>query len=171
MSAESLAFKDWLKVEGLVHTGNVKQIFDDTIIGFEAEDYLNSILTNSTTREPLLPALGGSPFALQHHVDSDLDRLEAAGIKPYFVFNGLDTACRDRKSVLNESLKASKTLHDAWTVYDQGRGDDAVVAFGKACQFSCLYRIRCVADVKQAHTTHLTYYDGCFIISTRGACP
>lgn len=133
MGSESLAFKDWLRNEGLLHTGNIKQIFDDTIIGFEADDYLNSILTNVTTREPLLPALGGLPFGLQHHVDTDLDRFETAGIRPYFIFNGLDTACRDRKSVLNESQKASKTLHDAWTIYDSGRGDDAVVAFGKAC--------------------------------------
>lgn len=135
MGSESLAFKDWLKGEGLVHSGDVKQIFEDTIIGFEADDYLNSILTNVATREPLLPALGGLPFALQLHVDTDLDRFEAAGIKPYFIFNGLDTACRDRKSILNESSKAAKTLHDAWTVYDQGRGDDAVLAFGKACGF------------------------------------
>lgn len=139
MGSQSLAFKDWLKSEGLVHTGNVKQTFEDTIIGFDAEDYLESILTNTSTREPLLPALGGLPFALQHHVDSDLQHFETVGIKPYFIFNGLDTTCRDRKSILNESQRASKTLHDAWTVYDQGRGDDAVLAFGKACMFNVFF--------------------------------
>jgi hypothetical protein len=141
MGSESLAFKEWLKGEGLLHTGNPKEMLGDSTIGFEAEDYLNNILTNITTREPLLPALGGLPFALQHHVDSDLDHLEAAGIKPYFIFNGLDTACRNRKTIFNESQKASKTLHDAWTVYDQGRGDDAVVAFGKACELHSVWRL------------------------------
>lgn len=144
MGSEALAFKDWLKSEGLLHTANVKQTFMDSIIGFEADDYLNSILTNIATREPLLPALGGLPFALELHVDTDLERFEAAGIKPYFIFNGLDTACRDRKTILNESQKASKTLHDAWTVYDQGRGDDAVVAFGKACEIYLLNPCVCI---------------------------
>jgi hypothetical protein len=133
MSAESLAFKDWAKAEGLVLSGDIAE-FSDTIIGFEAEDYLNSLLNNTSTREPLLPALAGLPFALRQHVDADLASFADAGIEPRFIFNGLEIACRDRKSLMKESLKASKTLEEAWNVYDQGRGDDAVVAFGKACE-------------------------------------
>ncbi|KJX95519.1 xpg i-region protein [Zymoseptoria brevis] len=141
MSAESLAFKEWARAEGLVLSGDVAE-FDGATIGFDAEDYLNSLLNNVSTREPLLPALGGLPFALQQHVDSDLSSLEDAGIKSIFMFNGLDIACHDRKSIMRESQKATKTLNEAWSVYDQGRGDDAVVAFGRACTYRTSHILR-----------------------------
>lgn len=130
---ESLAFKDWAKGEGLALSANLNE-FNGTVVGFDAEDYLNTLLTNAQTREPLLPALGGLPFALQQHVDQDLDHLQKAGVRPLFTFNGLDIACRDRKSISKESQKAVNTLDEAWRVYDLGQGDSAVVAFGKACK-------------------------------------
>jgi hypothetical protein len=128
-----MAFKEWARSEGMLMSGDVAE-FRDATVGFDAEDYLNSLLNNVSTREPLLPALGGLPFALRQHVDRDLSNLEDAGIKALFMFNGLDIACRDRKSIMRESQKATKTLDEAWSVYDLGRGDDAVVAFGKACK-------------------------------------
>lgn len=134
MGSESLAFKDWLKAEGLVVSANLNHEWNGKTIGIDAEDYLNTLLTNPQTREPLLPALGGLPFALREHIDKDLEQFRKAGIKPYFMFNGLEIGCRDRKTISKESQKAVQILDEAWRVYDQGRGDDAVVAFGKACK-------------------------------------
>lgn len=133
MGPESLAFKDWAKSEGLLDSFPIDEGCKGKEIGIEAEDYLNSLLTNSQTREPLLPALGGLPFALKEHIDKDLDNFRHAGIIPTFVFNGLELGCRDRKTISKESQKAVQILDEAWRVYDQGRGDDAVIAFGKAC--------------------------------------
>ncbi|CAK3800673.1 xpg i-region [Lecanosticta acicola] len=138
---ESIAFKEWAKSESLVLNAKLQE-FDGAVVGFDGEDYLHTLLTNPQTREPLLPALGGLPFALEQHVDSDLENLKKAGIKPMFIFNGLDTACKDRKSIAKESQKAIAGLDEAWRVYDLGRGDDAVLAFGKACTYRTSHIVR-----------------------------
>lgn len=127
------AFKEWSKAEGLESVGQLEQ-FRDLRIAVDAEEYLNVLLTQTLTREPLLPALGGLPLALQKHVDGDLAGFKDAGIEPVFVFNGLDVASKDRTMIGREAKKAAATLNEAWSIYDQGRGDDAVTSFGKACK-------------------------------------
>ena len=131
----NMAFRDWTKSENLETHGPLTQ-FQNTRIAIDAEDYLTTLLTNTQTREPLLPALGGLPFALQKHVDGDLKGFKDAGIEPVFVFNGLELACRGQNVVGRGGKRAAANLSEAWAIYDQGRGDDAVVAFGKACKFS-----------------------------------
>jgi len=81
-------FVEWAKAEGLETLGGIEQ-FKGARVAIDAEDYLHSILTNPSTREPLLPALGGLPFALQKNVDDDLKNFAEAGVIPIFVFNGL----------------------------------------------------------------------------------
>ncbi|KAK0767316.1 hypothetical protein LTR59_018400, partial [Friedmanniomyces endolithicus] len=66
------------------------------------------------------------------HVDDDLQGFRDADIKPIFVFNGLQAASKDGTMVVREAKRAAKILDDAWSIYDQGRGEDAVNAFGKA---------------------------------------
>ena len=48
-----------------------------------------------------------------------------------FILNGLDLGCEDRTSVLRESRKIDSALKATWSVYDEGRGTDAVLAFGR----------------------------------------
>ena len=93
-------------------------------------------ITCSRSWFPLLPAHGGQPFTLKKRIDEDLEGFQAAGIEPIFVFNGLDLACKDRANILNDSRRASAVLNDAWQIYDQGKGEEAVLMFGKACMFS-----------------------------------
>ncbi|KAK3703429.1 hypothetical protein LTR37_014419 [Vermiconidia calcicola] len=131
MGSNALAFKNWAVSENVVVTSPLEQ-FRDRRIGIDAEDYLHSLLF-AGNREPLLPALGGQPFTLKKRVGEDLEGFRAAGIEPVFVFNGLDLACKDRISILNEGKKASTILNDAWNIYDQGKGEEAVNAFGRAC--------------------------------------
>ncbi|TKA41326.1 hypothetical protein B0A54_06228 [Friedmanniomyces endolithicus] len=126
------AFKEWVQSEGLETSGKIDQ-FRKSCIAFDAEDYLDTLLTATLSREPLLPALGGLPFALQKHIDDDLQRFRDAEIKPIFVFNGLQAASKDGTMVAREGKRAAKILDEAWGIYDQGRGEDAVNAFGKAC--------------------------------------
>ena len=108
-------------------------------VGIDAEEYLANFL--SSRKEPLLPALGGLPFSLKLHVDQDLKRFRDAGIEVTFVFNGLDLACVDLVNVLRASNKALETLDTAWRIYDAGRADDAVAAFGMACRSNVLRRV------------------------------
>lgn len=128
-------FKQWAESEGFIQT-DLLESFKDTRIGFDAEVFINNLLSNTNTREPLLPALGGLPFALTQHIDAELEQLREAKIEPYFMFNGIELACRDRKTLLKDSQKAVKVLESAWDVYDQGRGDDAVANFGKICELT-----------------------------------
>lgn len=133
MGSNALAFKNWAVNENVITTTPVEH-FKGKRIGIDADDYLQSLLV-SGNREPLLPAHGGQPFTLQKRVDEDLEGFQAAGIEPIFVFNGLDAACRDRTSILNDSRRASAVLNEAWQIYDQGKGEEAVANFGKACKY------------------------------------
>ncbi|KAF7184919.1 Uncharacterized protein HII31_13731 [Pseudocercospora fuligena] len=134
-------FKDWASKKGLIQKSKISD-FDTATIGFDAEAYINNLLSNANTREPLLPALGGLPFALTQHIDAELARLREANITPWFVFNGIEMAPRDRKTLLKEGQKAVKVLETAWEVYDQGRGDDAVANFGKICTYRTSHILR-----------------------------
>ena len=133
MGSHSLAFKAWVKDE-VIYCETPIDRFNNMTIGIDAEDYLHSILSpGNQAPEPLLPAHGGNGFTIKKRIDEDLERLRGAGIRPWFVFNGLDLASKDRASVLNESRKATTILDEAWTIYDKGEGENAVIAFGKAC--------------------------------------
>lgn len=132
--AESLAFREWAKQEGLVQTVPIEQ-FNDAVIGYDAEDFVN-ILLSTEGREPLLPALGGLPFTLKTHIDRELENIKKYTKKtPLFMFNGVDLALHDRKTISKESEKAVRILDEAWRVYDNGDGDAAVRAFEKACKY------------------------------------
>lgn len=131
MGSNALAFKEWAVRERLVYIHPVAS-FSAKVIGIDAEDYLRSLLITGN-REPLLPALGGRPFCLWNRLDEDLEGYKANNIKPIFVFNGLDLACRSQASILDDSQKNSETLSKAWQIYDQGKGEEAVITFGKAC--------------------------------------
>lgn len=132
--AESLAFRDWAKQEAIVTTVPISQ-FEDAVIGYDAEDFVNVLLAQDGTREPLLPALGGLPFALKAHIDRELENIQKfTKKKPLFMFNGIDLALHDRKTISKESDRAVRILEEAWRVYDNGDGDAAVRAFEKACE-------------------------------------
>ncbi len=141
MGPNGFAFKTWALTENVAHNSPTEQ-FSGKTIGIDAEEYLHSLLITGN-REPLLPALGGKPFCLFRRVDEDIEGYKAAGITPFFIFNGLDLACRDRNSILSESRRASNVLNEAWQIYDIGRGEEAVLQFGRACEYLMLMRTLC----------------------------
>lgn len=128
-------FREWAQHHGIEIVGDLEEMRDSTL-AIDAEEFLNSLLTTSLTREPLLPALGGLPFALESHLKTFTDNCTVAGIKPYFAFPGLDTAVRDRATVAKESKEAARSLDEAWKQYDATKADDAVAEFGKSCEFT-----------------------------------
>lgn len=85
--ADNSTFKDWALSQGFVQKADLDD-FRGTTIGIDAEDYLYTLLAEQPTREPLLPAIGGAPFALQQHVDRDLDEM-ASGML-HFVWSDLE---------------------------------------------------------------------------------
>jgi XPG N-terminal domain len=102
----------------------------DAVLGIEAAHYLNRLLTTPPSREPLLSALGGFPFALKTYIENDLEILKRNGIVPLFVFSGMDLAKKDKPfSHLNDSALANTR---AWELYDQHQAIQAVETFGNS---------------------------------------
>ena len=72
-------FRDWARSEGVEVSAPLDQL-RHARVAIDAEEYLFNLLTATATREPLLPAHAGLPFALQKHVDQDLQNFKQAGI-------------------------------------------------------------------------------------------
>jgi hypothetical protein len=140
MGIHTLAFKEWATTEGVTISGPIEQLRDKRLV-IDAEDWLDTLLTSQPYREPLLPALGGLPFALRKHVNTHIAKYREAGITPTFVFNGLDLACRDRATITRESRLAARSLDEAWRLYSESKADDAVAEFGKSCKATLRQRL------------------------------
>lgn len=103
-----------------------------TVIGIDATYYLQQHLQHPSTREPLLIALGGFPFALRANIERELKELRELGINFLFVFDGLQFGAEDSQShVRNESRRAesARAFESAWDLYDQQQADKVVDAF------------------------------------------
>lgn len=124
-------FNEWAATAQLGRSASFDQL-EGRRLGIEAEDYINEILTNSPTKEPLLPALGGLPFALEQIVKDQISILEEHGIQPLFVFSGLKLNGQEEK--LQSSLKATKSIVNAWELYNASEPERAVAEFGTLCK-------------------------------------
>lgn len=124
-------FHEWALSTQISHVLPLDQLRNHRL-GVEAEDYINVLVSNSPTREPLLIALGGLPFSLEETVKKHLSILEQNGIQPYFIFNGLNLNGQDDK--VQAMLTALKSIASAWNLYGASQPNDAVVEFGKLCK-------------------------------------
>lgn len=127
------SFNEWASSSQLIETAEFEQL-RGRILGIEAEDYIDSMLTSPASKEPLLPALGGLPFAIDSVVEGHLSLLDKAGIKPLFVFSGLRFNDPDEK--LQADLKAAKSVGAAWDLYGASEPERAVTEFGNTCTIS-----------------------------------
>ncbi|RHZ70405.1 hypothetical protein CDV55_107926 [Aspergillus turcosus] len=100
------------------------------VVGIDASHYISQHLVHHSTREPLLVALGGFPFALKTNIERELQSFKELGVACLFVFNGLEFGKKDqRPHVQTESLRA---FEQAWELYDQQQADQVVDAFSGA---------------------------------------
>ena len=100
------------------------------VVGIDASHYISQHLLQPSTREPLLIALGGFPFALKSNIEKELQAYKDLGVGCIFVFNGLDFGKKDqRPHVQQESVRA---FEQAWDLYDQQQADQVVDAFSSA---------------------------------------
>ncbi|KAI9831325.1 MAG: hypothetical protein M1819_005099 [Sarea resinae] len=104
--------------------------FQNAVIGIEASHYLDRLLSTPPSKEPLLSALGGSPFALRAIIEKEVESLREAGITAVFVFNGMETVKKDK--TFNDINKAARANAQAWEHYDQNHAEQAVETFGKS---------------------------------------
>lgn len=97
------------------------------VVGIDATHYISQHLSHPSTREPLLIALGGFPFALRSNIEKELQIFKDLGVACIFVFNGLDFGKKNqRPQVQHETVRA---FEHAWELYDQQQADQVVDAF------------------------------------------
>ncbi|CAG8268272.1 unnamed protein product [Penicillium olsonii] len=100
----------------------------DSVIGIDASHYINQHLLNQSTREALLGALGGFPFALRANIEKELQVLKNLGVSCIFVFNGLEFGKKEQRA----RSQSSRSFEQAWDLYDQQQADQVVDAFSSA---------------------------------------
>ncbi|KAK6533577.1 hypothetical protein TWF694_002514 [Orbilia ellipsospora] len=105
-------------------------VLKDTVVGIDAGNYLKKLIDGPGTKEPLVPALGGFPFSLRSKIEDDLSQWHQAGIKPLFVFSGIQFLRTEKSSTVSEL--AAKNRIGAWSLYDNGHATQAVEAFGES---------------------------------------
>lgn len=101
----------------------------DAVIGVEATSYLQHMIDDQPSHEPLLAALGGDPIALKHHIENELDKWSSNQMRPVFVFDGQSVVGKDEMSLKNARAALAKT-QKAWDLYSNNRPEDAVKTFG-----------------------------------------
>jgi len=104
-------------------------VLSESRLGIDAAYYLQQLLENPSSKEPLLAATGGLPLALAQRIEADLRVLEKLHIKPVFVFPGLQPNKKWRQSHHYEYTEACRDRRDAWTKYESGQEDAATKLF------------------------------------------
>jgi Temperature dependent protein affecting M2 dsRNA replication len=101
----------------------------DASIGIDAAYYLD-LRVNGKAAEPLKPALGGVPYMLKEDLKEDLLELKDAGVKPIFVFPGLDHVNKSPSE--SHSQETARSAENAWQKYRNKKEDEVVKEFSKA---------------------------------------
>jgi hypothetical protein len=121
-------FVQWTASFG--ETGDVEEL-RNCRVGIEAAEYLSQrILKHARAREPLIPALGGLPLALEQHVQDDLNTFRSLAIEPYFIFGGLDIT--KQGNPFAQKAAEAAVNRDAWTLYDNHEAEASVAKFGES---------------------------------------
>ena len=124
-------FEEWAVSAQQITTASFDQL-QDRVLAVEAEDFINKILSNAPTKEPLLPALGGIPFAIEAVLESRLSTFQKHNIRPLFVFSGLGfIGQEDRK--LQTAQQQATSVGNAWDLYNASDPERAVAEFGTSC--------------------------------------
>ncbi|WVF69546.1 hypothetical protein IAT40_004324 [Kwoniella sp. CBS 6097] len=99
----------------------------NTRLGIDATHYLNHLLSDSDSREPLVAATGGLPLGIIARIENDLRSLERQNIKPVFVFAGLPLASRPPQKGLDpQAERETQVKNEAWSYYENGEVERAI---------------------------------------------
>lgn len=92
----------------------------------DANYYLETWLS-PPHKEALLSALGGFPLASEASIVQNLQDLQAAGLKPHFVFDGLDFGIKD--DPFAQSIASARANAVAFDVYERDLAAEAADRF------------------------------------------
>ncbi|KAL8929122.1 MAG: hypothetical protein Q9172_000665 [Xanthocarpia lactea] len=95
---------------------------NDSVVGIDATYYLEN-----SAKEPLVTALGGFPLALESSIVRELKDLQSIGLRPHFVFNGLDHGIDD--DPFGPSLASATNNAVAFETYESNQAAQAIQVF------------------------------------------
>ena len=95
---------------------------NDSVVGIDATYYLEN-----SGKEPLVTALGGFPLALESGIVRELKDLQSIGLRPHFVFNGLDHGIND--DPFGPSLASATNNAVAFETYESNQAAQAIQVF------------------------------------------
>jgi hypothetical protein len=105
----------------------------NTRLGIEAADYIRKrIFNHPREKEPLVPALGGLPIALEQQVEADLLAFKKLNVEPRFVFSGLDIT--DQEEPFRQKQEQVTVNANAWSLYDNHQAEASVAKFGESSE-------------------------------------
>lgn len=118
-------FDIWSSGQGRSTTASLS-VLKDTVLGIDGAHYLDKIL-ESGKKEPLVNALGGTPFTLRQSLEMDIARFREAGIKPLFIFSGCSIVRTEKP--LSTPDEVARNRARSWELYDQGKKKEAIDLF------------------------------------------
>ena len=116
---------------GRLETNSLSDL-SGAVLAIEASFYLDRLLNQPPSKEPLLPALGGLPFSLKAHIQNELGILAEHGVRPVFIFNGMEAGKKHRP--FKDMDDAARLNGSAWELYNRHEAEQAVESFGKSGQ-------------------------------------
>ncbi|KAI9759230.1 MAG: hypothetical protein M4579_002518 [Chaenotheca gracillima] len=142
----------------------------DAVIGVEASHYLSchlfrQPLTNPpATQEPLLAALGGHPLELKSRIEDDLEKLQAAGVTPIFIFSGMDIARKEKfPPGLVESMRENARAWDMYGESDRALANESIQVFRSSGSIKPQGLFRFLQQILYAHNVK-------FMVAPYSAC-
>lgn len=88
------------------------EVLKNAVIGVDVEHYLARLLT--PRKEPDLESIGGFPLTVRKIVSAELAAWQQLGIKPVFVFPGLQTELQHSYEKQPELLPRERAIRHAW---------------------------------------------------------
>lgn len=98
-----------------------------TRLGIDATHYITTLLSDPTSREPLVASTGGLPLALPHRIENDLRVFESYKIIPVFILAGLPLASRPPLKGVDLQDRETHVKQEAWSYYENGEVEKAVM--------------------------------------------
>ncbi|WWC86657.1 uncharacterized protein L201_001534 [Kwoniella dendrophila CBS 6074] len=108
----------------------------NTRLGIDATHYLQHLLSDPDSREPLVAATGGLPLGIISKIENDLRSLERLNIKPIFVFSGLPLSStikpllQQKNQGLGPDIQAEREnqiKNEAWSYYENGQVERSIM--------------------------------------------
>lgn len=95
------------------------------VLAIEASYFMDQFL--HPQKEPLVPALGGFPMALEGQIVKKVRDIEATGCKIWFYFDGLKGAWE--QVPITRSTHSAKLVAEAFEIYEASEAVKAIETF------------------------------------------